>query len=345
MIQPGFFDLSNRYEKLDKLGDPLPKIESIVDWEGFRPILETIRQKPRKSNAGRPPFDAVMMLKTLVLQSLYNLSDDQVEFQIRDRYSFQRFLGLTPEGVVPDAKTVWVFREELKRHGLIDKLFYQLNHQIESAGYVPRKGQIIDASIVEAPRQRNSRDENDRIKSGRTPDDWSETKRRQKDVETRWTKKNEQRYYGYKNHISVDREHKLIRHWSSTPASVHDSQVFYELLDDGNTSGDVWADSAYWSGGREAELEELGYRSRIHRKGVRGKPLDGRGDAANRKRSSVRARVEHVFGQQSWFGVYIRTIGWARARLKIGMTNLAYNMRRFAWLSAHVRPPGRWAGC
>ena len=158
------------------------------------------------------------MLKTLVLQSLYNLSDDQVEFQIRDHYSFQRFLGLTPEGVVPDAKTVWVFREELKRHGLIDTLFYQLNHQIESAGYVPRKGQIIDASIVEAPRQRNSRDENDLIKSGQTPDVWSETKRRQRDVETRWTKKNEQRYYGYKNHISVDREHKLIRHWSSTPA-------------------------------------------------------------------------------------------------------------------------------
>ena len=343
MIQPGFFDLSNRYEKLDKLGDPLPRLESVVDWEGFRPILESTREKPRKSNAGRPPFDVVLMLKTLVLQSLYNLSDDQVEFQIRDRYSFCRFLGLTPEGVVPDAKTVWVFREDLKRHGLVDKLFYALNSQIESAGYIPRKGQIVDASIVEAPRQRNSRNENDRIKSGQTPDDWSEPKRRQKDVEARWTKKHGRNYYGYKNHISVDREHKLIRHWSSTPASVHDSQVFYELLDDGNTSGDVWADSAYWSGGREAELEELGFRSRIHRKSVRGKPLDGRGDAANRKRSSVRARVEHVFGQQASFSRYIRTIGFVRARLKVGMLNLVYNMKRFAWLVNHVKPERRLA--
>ncbi len=182
MIQPGIFDLSDRYEKLDKLGDPLPKLDSVVDWEGFRPILETVRDKPRKSNTGRPPFDVVLMFKTLVLQSLYNLSDDQVEFQIRDRYSFCRFLGLMPEGVVPDAKTVWVFRENLKRHDLIDKLFYALDSQIESAGYLPRKGQIVDASIVEAPRQRNSRDENEKIKSGETPEGWSDNKRRQKDV-------------------------------------------------------------------------------------------------------------------------------------------------------------------
>lgn len=345
MIQPGFFDLSTRYMKLDELGDPLPKIEAVVDWERFRPTLERVREKPRKSNAGRPPFDAVLMFKVLVLQSFYNLSDEQVEFQVRDRYSFCRFLGLTPEGRVPDAKTVWLFREELKRHDLIDRLFAALNMQIESSGYIARKGQIVDASIVEAPRQRNSREENERIKSGETPAEWSGPKRRQKDVEARWTKKHEKSYYGYKNHVSVDRDRKLIRTWEATDASVHDSQVFYELLDDSNTSKDVWADAAYWSGDRKEELAGLGYRSHIHRKGVRGKPLNDRSAEANRKRSRVRARVEHVFGQQALFGRYIRTIGWARARLKIGMTNLVYNMKRFAWLMDHVPPPGRQVEC
>jgi len=331
--------------KLDELGDPLPKIESVVDWERFRPTLDIVREKPRKSNAGRPPFDTLLMFKVLVLQSFYNLSDEQVEFQVRDRYSFCRFLGLPPEGLVPDAKTVWLFREELTKLDLIDTLFADLDAQIESAGYIPRKGQIVDASIVEAPRQRNSRDENEKIKSGETPSEWSEPKRRQKDVEARWTKKHKQSYYGYKNHIGVDRAYKIIRSWLSTDAAVHDSQVFYDLLDDSNSSGDVWADSAYWSGDRKEELAGLGFRSRIHRKGVRGKSLNDRRGEANRKRYSVRARVEHVFGQQALFGIYIRTVGWARARLKIGMTKLAYNMKRLAWLVDHVPPLGKQAEC
>jgi IS5 family transposase len=246
MIQPGFFDLIDRYAKLDALGDPLPKIDKVVDWQSFRPILKKIRQKPRKSNAGRPPFDELLMFKTLVLQSLYNLSDDQVEFQVRDRYSFCRFLGLTPEGRIPDAKTVWHFREELKKLNLMEKLFDRLLSQIDSAGFIPRMGQIIDASIVEAPRQRNSRDENKRIKSGDVPEEWSADKKQQKDVDARWTKKHGKTFYGYKNHVSVDHKHKVIRRWSSSSASLHDSQVFNELLDASNSSGDVWADSAYW---------------------------------------------------------------------------------------------------
>lgn len=341
MTQPGFFDLIDRHAKLDELGDPLPKIDAVVDWQRFRPALAKIRNKPRKSNAGRPPFDELLMFKTLVLQSLYNLSDDQVEFQIRDRYSFCRFLGLSPEGRVPDAKTVWVFREELKRHNLMEKLFDRLLGQIEAAGYVPRKGQIIDASIVEAPRQRNSRDENAMVKGGEVPADWSDTKKPQKDVDARWTKKHGKSFYGYKNHVSVDRDQKVIRRWSMTPASVHDSRVFDELLDGSNTSGDVWADSAYWSDKHEKLLATSGYRSHIHRKGMSGKPLTDRNKEANRKRSQIRARVEHVFGMQSSFGVgkYIRTIGYARARIKIGMMNLAYNLKRLVWLVGNVHPP------
>ena len=106
MPQPGFFDLDERFAKLDGIGDPLVKIRAVVDWEGFRPILEAAQAKPRKSAAGRKAFDAVLLFRILVLQQLYNLSDDQTEHQIRDRYSFSRFLDLTPEDVVPDAKTL-----------------------------------------------------------------------------------------------------------------------------------------------------------------------------------------------------------------------------------------------
>lgn len=341
MMQSGFFDLIDRYAKLDELGDPLAKIDAVVDWRKFRSTLKKIRKKPHKGNAGRPPFDELLMFKALVLQSLYNLSDEQVEFQIRDRYSFCRFLGLSPEGRIPDAKTVWLFREALKKRNLMEKLFERLLAQIEGAGYVPRMGQIVDASIVEAPRQRNSRDENKQIKSGDVPDDWSDEKKRQKDVDARWTRKQGNNYYGYKNHVSVDRKHKVIRRWSSSAASVHDGKMFVGLLDGSNSSRDVWADSAYWSDSREEELRERGYRSQINHQGRSNKPLTDRGKEANRKRSRVRARVEHIFGMQASFGVgkYIRTVGLARARLKIGMMNLAYNLKRFVWLVGHLKPP------
>jgi transposase len=213
MPQPGFFDLDDRFAKLDGIGDPLVKIRAVVDWEGFRPILEAAQAKPRKCAAGRKAFDAVLMFRILVLQQLYNLSDDQTEYPVRDRYSFSRFLDFTPEDVVLDAKTLWRYREGLKSAAVFDRLFAELARQIAAEGYVARKGQIIDASLVAAPVQRNRRTDNAQIKEGEVPADWSEAKRRQKDVEARWVQKNGVSHYGYKNHVSVDREHKLIRRW------------------------------------------------------------------------------------------------------------------------------------
>lgn len=336
-MQPGFFDLENRHDQLEALGDPLPKLNQIVDWEGFRALLERIRQKDRKSNAGRKPYDVILMLKVLVLQHLYNLADEQTEYQIRDRYSFCRFLGLSPEGKVPDARTIWLFREVLKEHELVDELFAQLNAQINAAGYLSRQGQIVDASMVSAPRQRNSREDNAKIKQGETPEDWEDkpSMLRQKDLDARWTKKHGRTHYGYKNHISVDRQHKLIRHFEVTPASVADSTVFDVLLDPDNTSGDVWADAAYRAKAREQALRAAGYRSHIHTKGQAGKPVSACQQRANRRRSKVRSRVEHVFAaQQAMGGKHVRTIGLARARVKVALSNLVYNLRRWCWLEA-----------
>ena len=276
------------------------------------------------------------MFKTIILSALYNLSDDQVEHQIRDRLSFMRFLGLGLEDRVPDAKTVWLYREQLTQAGVIEALFETFDGHLKDQGYLAMGGQIIDASIVAVPKQRNSRNENARIKAGETPESWQDkpAKRRQKDVEARWTKKHGRSHYGYKNHVNVDRRHKLVRRYQVSDAATHDSKVLDDILDGDNTALGVWADSAYRSAEIETALKQKGLRSRIHRKGRRNKPLSEREKQGNKTRSSVRVRVEHVFGAQSndMGGTLVRSVGLARAKARIGLKNLAYNMRRLVQL-------------
>ncbi len=319
---------------MEALGNKIP-------WSTFRPVLKRIQKKERKSNAGRKPFDPIRMFKILVLQSLYNLSDEQAEFQIKDRLSFMRVLGLELEDGVPDATTIWLFRETLIEHGLIEPLFEQFDRYLDEQGYQARKGQIVDASIVPVPKQRNTREENAQIKRGEIPQEWDGEphKRSQKDIEARWTKKHGKSHYGYKNHINVDNQHKLIRRFAVTDAAVHDSRVFEELLDAENTGASVWADSAYRSEETERVLKQARYRSQILHKGKRNKPLSEHKHAVNHKRSPVRVRVEHVFGYQenSMGGKFIRTIGLLRAQAKIGLMNLGYNMMRLTQLERRQR--------
>lgn len=335
MLQPGFFDLDDRFKKLDQL-DPLVDLSNMIDWDNFRDTLNRVREKERKSNAGRKPFDVVMMFKVLVLQHLYNLSDDQTEYQIRDRYSFCRFLDLTPHTSTPDAKTIWRFREQLVNLNLMKSLFDDFDYQLTNQGYKAQKGQIVDASFVDVPKQRNTREENKDIKEGQKPKRFEDNSNvdRQKDVEARWAKKNDETHFGYKDHIVIDNGHKLIRNYEVTSAEVHDSQVFEEMLTE-NTSKDVWADSAYYSEEHELTLEVMGYRSHVHKKGKRNKPLTEQDKKANTRKSKVRARVEHVFGSMTneMGGLYFRVIGLGRAKLKIGMMNVVYNMKRFISLN------------
>jgi IS5 family transposase len=330
----GLFDIDFRMEELTKNGDPLVRLNECVNWELFRDELEKIREKERKSSAGRKPFDAVLMFKALVLQSLYNLSDDAVEYQIRDRLSFMRFLGLSIGDRVPDAKTIWLFREELGKAGLVKRLFKRFDRYLREQGFTARKGQIVDASIVSVPIQRNSREENARIKEGDIPEEWSDPKRQQKDVHARWSARKHQHAFGYKNHISIDAKHKLIREYAVTDAAVHDSQVFGCLLDESNTSRDVWADSAYRSEDNRTELEHRGYREHLQRKGCRHRKLTDWEKQGNRTRSRIRCRVEHVFGMQTQMAgnLILRTVGRLRAEVKIGLRNLAYNMHRVGQL-------------
>src|SRR6266436_4759341 len=330
MGQKGFFDIERRLEAISAKGDPLETIKKMVRWDDFRADIEAVTEtKPeeRQSNAGRKPYDTILKFKIVVLQSLHNLSDEQTEYLIRDRLSFMRFLDLELEDPVPDATTIWLFREALAQAGLIDKLFERFGQHLETEGYIARGGQIIDATIVSVPKQRNTKEENEAIKAGKTPEGWEKqpAKNAQKDKDARWTKKNDESFYGYKNHLGVDKAHKLIRKWDATDAAVHDSQKLDDVLDLSNTGNGVWADSAYRSVQIEAGLKAKGLQSHIHRRAARNRPLSERQKSANTTRSKVRARVEHVFGHQqsSMGGKIVRTIGIVRARFKIGMMTSA----------------------
>lgn len=342
MKQRGFFDFSERQKKLLKTRNFLEQINAIVTWEAFRPLLDAALNRSTREKGGRPPFDAVLMFKILVLQALYNLSDEQTEYQILDRLSFMTFLGFDLHSVVPDARTIWLFREDLIAAQAVEKLFYQFDAMLSAHGFEASGGQIIDATFVDVPRQRNGRDDNKTIKEGKVPEGWSDKKKAHKDTDARWTKKNGAAYYGYKNHANVDRKHKVIRRYKVTDASVHDSQELDSILDPNNDSQATWADSAYRSEEQEAKLKEKGCASNIHERAYRNKPLTPEQEAANKERSRVRARVEHVFGhiETAMNGCYVRTVGKARAEAKIGLENLAYNISRFTFLVRNAKARG-----
>lgn len=336
MGQIGFWDVEERYTFLAQKHDLLPRLDKIIPWEMFLPVLNKVHDKERKSNAGRKPTDVIVLFKMLILQQLYNISDEKLEYLVNDRLSFMRFLNLSIEDKVPDATTVWLFREELIKKELIKELFEQFDEYLNKAGFEAQGGHILDATIVPVPKQRNSKEENEQIKQGATPEGWKEQphKLSQKDVEARWTKKNNQSYYGYKNHINVDVKHKLIRQYEVTEASVHDSQELTALLDCKNESAEVWADSAYRSEQVERVLKMAGYTSHIHEKGHRNKALSAEQEAQNQTKSRTRVRVEHVFG--SWTnemgGKMMRLIGKTRNAGAIGLKNLTYNIKRYAHL-------------
>jgi len=337
MKQRGFFDENDRLRELSLLGDPLERLNAVINWEAFRPKLNKIFKKEAKGPGGRPPYDYIVMFKILILQRLYGISDAQAEYQIKDRLSFMRFLGLNLWDTVPDEKTIWLYRERLVKENVIDTMFYQFTKQLEDHGLITRAGSIIDASFVDVPKQRNSRAENEAIKNGQKPEEWekeeNKNKLAQKDCDARWAKKNDEIHYGYKNHVKADKDSKLIVKYAVTSAEVHDSQVLSELVEP-TKDKEIYADSAY----KGEEIEScLGnhVKNQIIEKGYRNKPLNEKQKAANKRKASIRVRVEHIFGfmTNSMNGMRIRCIGIERAKFAIGMMNLVYNMSRYSYLA------------
>jgi IS5 family transposase len=350
--QPGFFDVDNRLKRLSDLGDQLEGFQTAVDFEIFRSELERALAYSDGVQGGRPPFDPVMMFKILVIQASNNLSDERTEFLINDRLSFMRFLGLGLPDRVPDARTIWLFRERLTRAGAIGPLFERFDAMLRQSGYIAMSGQIVDASLIAAPRQRNTDEEKKAIKQGRIPDAWQDrpAKLRHKDRDARWTVKFTKAkpredgstppvdlaipIFGYQNHVSIDRGFGFIRQWSATDAAAYEGRRLREgLLDKTNTARGVWADTAYRSAANEAFMAKNGFVSHVHRKKPQGRTMPTAMRRANNAKSKIRSRVEHVFAEQKErMELFIRTIGIARATTKIGLANLVFNIKRLLFL-------------
>ncbi len=327
----GLFDEEFTRERLSAMGNPLDAIIKVIDFELFRELLERkLLNTNKKNNAGAKPYDVVMLFKIIILQRYYGLGDSQVEYQILDRTSFKTFLGLETGDKVPDEKTVWSFRERITKTGLVDDLFEKFTSFLEKQELIFNEGQLIDASFTVAPRQRNTRDENKKIKNGEGDDLWNDkpNKKKHKDIDARWTKKNGETFYGYKNHAKVDTKSKFIKTYKITDASVHDSQVLDDLLDEKDKDQDLHADSAYTGKEQDEIITKYEMNNKVHEKGYRNKPLTDKQKASNTKKSKIRARVEHVFGfmEQSMKGLVLKSVGIVRASGIIGLINLTYNL-------------------
>lgn len=351
MNPSNLFGLSDHLEALSKHGDPLEVLDAAVDFEYFRGWLVDGLGYGDGSKGGRPPFDPVSMFKALILQAQHNLSDARMEFMIRDRLSWMRFLGFDLGAPTPDENTIRHFRNRLTESGALKRVMKAFDWQLHKKGYIPMSGQIVDASLVPAPKQRNTDAEKEAIKAGKAAAEiWPDepNKAAQKDTNARWTLKigGKVRYrpdgtplpmiatpvFGYKSHISIDRRFGFIRESAVTSAAAPDGRMLRQLLSDENTSMEVWADTAYRSQSNEKWLAKNDFISSIHRRKPHGKPMSKRTRSANFKKSSIRARVEHVFAhQKNRFGLFIRTIGLARAEAKLALANLAYNFDRLVF--------------
>ena len=336
----GLYDLEYHENKIKEYQPPLAKLNKVVQWDMFRrPIEEALYVEP-KGAGGRPPFDKLMMFKILILQKYYNLSDEQTEFQINDRTSFKQFLELKMGDTIPDQKTIWHFKEQLSNKNVSEQLFDLFVKQLMGQGIIAKEGSMIDASFVDVPRQRNTKEDNADIKKGSVPikfgikdKNGKRSKLAQKDTDARWMTKSAERHYGYKDHINADEKTKLITKYSVSSAAPHDSTEIENIID--KTDKRLHADSAYRSKDIETYLKEQDCESFVHEKGYRGKPLSEKQKESNNVKSKIRARVEHIFGFMTNSmndALHMKSIGIKRIKASIGFLNLTYNLFRYEQL-------------
>jgi IS5 family transposase len=302
--------LKKAYERYQKLGDKLAKIEPLIDWEAFTPIITGLyhNQGPQ---GGRPNMDPVVMVKLLVLQQWYGLSDPELERQVADRISFQRFLGF-PE-TLPDYSTVWQFRERLADTGKDRAVWAELQRQLDAKGLSVRKGVVQDATFITSDPGHAPADK---------PRGGEARTRRSRDGS--WTKKGGRSFFGYKLHAKTDVDLGLIRDLETTAASVHDSRV--DLTRPGEVA---YLDKAYFG----VEIRGI---SAAMRRGVRGRPLGIRDRLRNRRINRKRAPGERPFAliKRVFHAGHVLVTTVPRVRVKMVFACLCFNLVQLGTLAA-----------
>jgi IS5 family transposase len=331
---PGLFDPEALMERVAATDHVLWRINALVEWDRFLPTLKEVFPEGPKELGGRPRYDLLLMFKVMVLKHLYNLPDEQLEQRLLGDMFFRHFLGLTFADPTPDQKTIWLYHDTLCEAEVALELFEAFNAQLHAHGVMAHEGRIVDATIVPVPVQRISKEERDTIKRGEVPQEWKDNPSvlRQRDTDAAWVKKNGKSYFGYKNHVKMDKKQKLIQSFEVTPANDHDGTVLGILLDPEQDAGqDCYADAAYVGAPNRTWIKKSKMRDRRHFKAVKNGPLNTYKTRENKKRSKVRARVEHAFGamKMKMGDLRIRSIGLIRVTFVIGMRNIVYNMCRF----------------
>lgn len=308
MKQRSFADLQiEQYRKPSRISVKLEKIDALVDWQAILELIKVV-DKTQQGVGGAPHKDLLSKVKMLFLQYLYNLSDPELEDQVNDRLSFQKFAGINYETTVPDFTTIWRFKEALIKEGVMDKLFDLVLSFIEEKGCLVKKGTCIDATIIESANRPLSKKKREALEKSPSP---------QIDTEAQSTKKRGRYYFGHKGHIAVDVGSKLIRKRAFTSAKPHDSQVKHELF-----CGDeraVFADSAYVKQSDKRAARELGIYYGMQDKATRKRKLSNSQKKRNKRHARIRSQVEHPFG-------YLKSkLGYSKAVAK----NLKRNALRF----------------
>jgi IS5 family transposase len=312
----------SRRRKQSRAVATLAKIDSVVNWQALVNIVQVI-DKSNTDKGGRKPLPFDWKVKMLFLQYAFNLGDEELEDQLIDRLSFQKFVGINFDQEIPDFTTLWYFKEALLRHKLMDRIFSSINHQLELNGLILKKGTIADATIIESDNKPLSKQKRKELESKPSV---------QIDTEAKSTEKNGKKYFGYKGHIGVDVESKLIRKRKFTPASVHDSQAFEEVLSGDEKS--IWADKAYPIDQHKRIARTVGIFYGVLDKKKKGKELSGKQQKRNKQKSSVRAAVEHPFAfmrKKLKMGLAMAK-NMARNALRFDMNCILYNVLRADWL-------------
>lgn len=334
------FIAEEREAKLSQFTGRLDRLAELVDWQGLAKAVNaaTGREGPRPKG-GRPPYPTEALLKIVVLQQLYgNLSDEEMEYCLLDRMSWQTFTGLVHRRHLPDARTIWAFKELLAQEGGAEALFEIVGEQLATAGLKARGGQIVDATFITVPKTDLDEPEKETIKGGETPAHWSDKQAAHKDIDARWTKKRNQAFYGYKAHVNADQQHKLIRAIETTPANVDDRVPLEGLLDESEARKQegktVHADRGYHGGAVRDMLKEKGLIDGVARKDDPNRHDQTEIHERNKALSKIRARVEHVFGDWAQSsGKTLRCIGLVRAKGQIFLKACVYNLRRWVTLN------------
>lgn len=342
-MDKNLFEEEFTIEALSAMGNPLEVLAKFIDFEMFRPVLEEVLlTKECKTPAGRKPIDVVLLFKIIFLQRYYGLGDHQIQYQIIDRTSFRQFLGIRTVAEIPDEKTIWLCKDRLSKAGAFDLLFDKFRAELNDKGLSFNEGKIIDATFVEAPRQRNTKEENKQIKEGNGDSLWNpedgdtdrekqrkRNKKRHKDIDASWTKKRGEKHYGYKGHVKADKKTKLIEKYKGTTAKVHDSNIIADILEESDKGQDLYLDAGYEAKGDV--VKACGMNPVICEKGHRNHPLTDEQKQNNRKMSKSRCRIEHIFGfiEGAMHGSIVRSIGMVRAEANIALTCLVYNIFRY----------------